>query len=1061
MKIKRFEKKEKPLLRIKLPEISKLLLCFLLSVPILAYSNVEKKDPKLVKINQQVITGIVSDNNGSLPGVYVKLKGTSDGTVTDANGKYTLKVNSKTDVLVFSSVGYVTKEIVVGNNFSLDVMLESDMSSLDEVVVVGYTKKKRGELTGSISTLNAKDIQNTANTDIAKSLAGKVSGLIVSDRGGYPGSDNSVSLLIRGKSTLGNNSPLILVDGIATGQGGFSQLAPQDIESISILKDGAAAIYGTRAANGVILVTTKRGKNGKPMVNLSSNYSVAQFSVSPTLMSSNQYATYENEIATRRGQALPYTQDEINKYAAGTDPFNFPNTNWYDLTFAKSAPETRTSVSISGGSDNVKYFVSGDLNDRKGMYASNDLGFKQKQVRSNVDINLTKNFKVGVDLSGRFGKTTEPGVDASYIYKQIYTNEPTLVGVYPNGLPSGIGLENGANPVVMSSNASGFVNRIDNDLRSKFSYDWDLSSVVKGLSLNGYAGVRRMNYDEKSWYTPWTVYGFDQTSGNYLPSTGFSQRGTDRILRESFWKFDETLLNSTIRYNTVINENHSISGFVGFEQQTSNTRNFWAERKGFPTSTHSELFAGSDDGQQSYGTSGEAATLSYFGSISYDYSKKYFVDLTLRRDGSSNFGPGKRFGTFPGVAVAWAINKEPFLEDVSWLNALKLRASYAIMGNDRIDPFQYLTRYNYGGPVDTNRPNYYVFGLTGTSYNGYTSANVPNPDVTWETAYMKNIGVNFTVLNNRLSGDINYFYQKREDILVTRAAAIPDAAGLTLPAENLGRVNNFGLEIEMGWQDKIGKVNYNLGFNFTKAKNEVKYLAEAANTPEGLKREGKPLDSYIIYPTVGIFRDQAQVDATAVKLAGTKEGEPIYLDTNNDGKINSGDRIRKFTSNVPEIQYGIVGGLNYKNFNFNFLLQGQAKAEMLVFFDQSGAKPAYVFNQRWTVDNRNAQYPRAFISNDSYSGNQSGNSDNFEGADFWLKDASFIRLKEVELGYTFKKEKIKIANLKVFVRGFNLLTMFSAVYKLGLDPEATGYNNFRGATYPSLKTYSAGLNFTF
>ncbi len=926
---------------------------------------------------------------------------------------------------------------------------------------MGYTTRKRGELTGSVSTINAAEIENTSNKDVAKSLAGKVSGLIVSDRGGYPGSNDDITLLIRGKSTLGNNSPLILIDGIAAGQGSFSQLSPQDISSISILKDGAAAIYGARAANGVILVSTKRGKSGKARISVSSSYSSASFSSTPDLMSSSQFAIYSNEVAERKGNPLPYTQDDINKYASGIDPLNFPNTNWSDLTFAKSAPEIRTTLSISGGGDNVKYFVSGDITDRKGMYVSEDLNFKQNQIRSNLDIDITKNFKIGIDLSGRFGKVIEPGVDATYIYKHIYTNEPTLVGVYPNGLPSGVGLENGSNPYVMSSSESGFVNKTDNDLRSRFSYDWDLSSLIEGLSLNGYAGVRRMNNDQKSWYTPWTVYAYDEASSNYLPSTGFSQRGNERILNESFWKFDETLLNTTVRYSTTINEDHNFNGFVGYEQQTSNSRNFWAERKGFPTKDHSELFAGSDEGQQSSGYSSESATMSYFASLSYDFMKKYFVDFTLRRDGSSNFGPNNRFGTFPGVAAAWALDEESFMNNLNWINALKLRASYAEMGNDRIAPFQYLTRYTYGGPVNAARPNYYVFGLTGTSYNGYTSANVPNPDVTWETAYMRNIGLSFTIFNNRLSGDINYFFQKREDILVTRAAAIPDAAGLTLPAENIGKVDNYGLEIEMAWRDKIGNVDYNIGFNFTQAKNKVRYLAEAEDTQDGMRREGKPLDSYVVYPTAGIFNDQAEVDATPVKLPGTVEGEPIYLDTNGDGVINSKDRIRKYASNVPEIQYGIIGGMNYKNFNFNLLFQGQAKAEMLVFFDQNGAKPDYVFKDRWTPDNRDAKFPRAFGQGDPRSSNLSGNEENFEGADFWLRDASFLRLKEVELGYTFGKDKVKIGDLKVFVRGFNVLTMFSDVYKLGLDPEATGYNNFRYATYPSLKTYTFGLNFSF
>ncbi|WP_282143672.1 SusC/RagA family TonB-linked outer membrane protein [Cellulophaga baltica] len=1011
---------------------------------------------------QQTITGTVSDADGPLPGVSIVIKGTTTGTSTDFDGNYSINTEGNAVVLQFSYIGYATKEVTVGSQSVVNVSLEADAQNLEEVVVLGYTTRKRGELTGSVSTLNTEEIENTSNKDVAKSLAGKVSGLIVSDRGGYPGSNDDISLLIRGKSTLGNNSPLILIDGIAAGQGSFSQLSPQDIASISILKDGAAAIYGTRAANGVILVTTRRGKNGKPKINFSTSYGISSFSVAPKLMSSSQFATYENEIATRNGIALPYSQEQIDNYAAGTDPINFPNTDWADLTFAKTAPESRSSLSISGGNENVKYFVSGDLIDREGMFASGDLNFQQKQIRSNLDITITDNFKIGIDLSGRFGETNEPGVDAGNIYKQIYTNQPTRVGIYPNGLPAGVGLENGSNPYVMASNASGFTKQVDNDLRSRFSYNWDLSKITKGLSLNGYAGIRRMNNDQKSWYTPWTTYAFDEITNEYLPSIGFSQRGNERILRESFWKFDETLLNTTLRYANTFNDLHSISGFIGYEQQSSNSRNFWAERRDFPTADHPELFAGSDEGQQSSGISSESATVSYFGSLSYDFDKKYFIDLTLRRDGSSNFGPGKRFGTFPGVAVAWALNKESILENVSWLNALKVRASYAIMGNDRIGPFQYLTRFDYGSDINVAQPNYYVFGVSGTSYNGYRSDNVPNPDVTWETAYMKNIGLSYTLFDNRLNGDINYFNQNREDILVTRAAAIPDAAGLSLPAENIGEVDNYGWEFELSWSDQINdNFSYNLGMNYTLAKNEVKYLAEALDTPDALKREGRPLDSYIVYPTNGIFRDQAQVDATEVKLNNTVEGEPVYLDTNGDGEISSLDRVRKFTSNVPQVQYGIFGGFKYKAVNFSFLLQGQAKAETLVFFDQSGAKPEFVYNQRWTPENRSAAYPRAFQQGDSFSGQQNNVADPFQGADFWLKDASFLRLKEVEIGYTLSKDVIKVGDIKIFARGFNLLTMFSDVYKLGLDPEADGYNNFRGSTYPSLKTYTLGLNFSF
>lgn len=1019
-------------------------------------------------MEQQVITGTVFDSQGPLPGASIVVKGTTVGTQTDFDGNFTLDLEQDDAVLVISYVGYATQEIVVGNQTSIDVILAEDASQLEEVVVLGYTTRKKGEVTGSVSTIDSKAIEKSSNKDLAKSLAGRASGLIISDRGGLPGAgngngsntdDDATTILIRGKSTLNNNTPLILIDGIQTGS--FSNLAPQDIASLTVLKDGAAAIYGSRAANGVILITTKRGASGKPKINISSSYNVSSFTKTPSLMTSEQYAIYENEVAERNGLTLPYSQDDINNYASGSDPINYPSTDWAGLTFAKSSPESRHSISVSGGAEKVKYFVSGDFLSQQGVFKSGDLKFEQKQVRSNIDIDLTDDIKLGVDLSGRFGDRDQPGVNTDFVYKHIYANLPTEVGYYPNGL-AGFGGENGANPAVMSSNESGFVNQKDTDLRGKFSLDINLGKILTGLKFKGFAGIRKMNNDQKSWYTPWTVYTFQEGSNEYIPSTGFSQSGNSRILRESFWKYDETLLNATLHYAPDLGGVHSISSFIGLENLTSDTRNFWAERRGFPSSDHPELFAGSDDQQQSYGISSESARMDFFGSFSYDFNKKYFFDFTIRHDGSSNFGPGKRYGTFPSAAFSWALNKENFLSSVDWINSLRLRTSWSKMGNDRIAAFQYLASYDYGGVTNTPYPNYYTFGDPGVISNGYSASTTPNPDVTWETAIMKNIGINMSLFDSKLTADINYFYQKREDILATRAAEIPDYVGLTLPAENFGETKNYGVEFEVAWSQALNEnFSYNIGANFSQAKNEVIFLAEAADVPEALKREGKPIDSYIIYPTNGIFRDQDQVDAEDAKLAGTVEGEPYYQDTNGDGAIDADDRIRLGSSNIPEIQYGVYGGFTYKNFDLSFLFQGQAKAETLVFFDLNGARPDFIYNERWTPDNRNAIYPRAFAQGDAFSANQSGDAENFQGADFWLRDASFVRLKEVEVGYTIPKDVIKFGTIKLFARGYNLLTMFSDIYDLGLDPEATGYDNFRNATYTPLKTYSVGLNLSF
>ncbi|UMB61706.1 TonB-dependent receptor [Lutibacter sp. A80] len=1019
----------------------------------ISYSGFENNEP--IILNQQIeISGVVSDKDGPLPGVNVLVKGTSNGALTDFDGNYSISVESNA-VLVFSYIGYKTKEVVVDGETTINVMLEANTENLDEVVVLGYSTRKKGDVTGSVSTVKAGDIEKSGSKDLVKSLAGKVSGLIISDRGGTPGSGET-TLLIRGKSTLGNNAPLILIDGIVASS--FSHLSPQDIESLTVLKDGAAAIYGARAANGVILVTTKRGKNGKTKINLSTSYTVSSFSAEPSLMSSEQFAIYNNEIEERFGRNATYTEEDIVKYANGIDPINYPNTNWADETFSKTSPESRTSLSLSGGNENVNYFVSGDMIRQKGMYKSGDLKFDQNQIRSNLDIKIIDDLKLGVDLSGRFGETVEPGIGTSYIYKNIYNNFPTEVAVYPNGLIAWGG-ENGANPVIMSSDETGFEKQVDTDLRGKISIDYDLNKLAEGLKFKGFAGMRRMNYDQKYWYSPWTVYSYLEGSDEYVAQPGFSQDGNENILRESFWKYNELMLNATVYYSKTINDKHSFSGFVGYEQTTSDQRNFWVEKKGFPDSEHSELFAGDTDGQTSDGTSYEWARVNYFGSFSYDYMKKYYVDITLRHDGSSNFGPGNRFGTFPGIALSWSIDKESFMEDVSWVNSLKLRSSWAKMGNDRISGFQYLTQYNYAGNVGA-LPNYYNFG--GEYYNGYSSIGVAaaNPDITWEAADMKNIGLNFTLLDSRLTGDFNYFYQKREDILITRNASIPDYTGLTLPQENIGKVDNYGWEFELGWNDTIEDLAYNIGFNFTQAKNEVVYMDEAENVIDAMKQEGHPMDSYLIYPTNGLFQNQAQVDAEPAKLAGTVPGEPYYIDTNENGRIDAGDRIRSYSSNVPEVQYGIHGGLNYKNWNFSFLFQGQAKAKMQVFFEGNGALPDFLYDQRWTPENTDARYPRAFANGDAYSSSLNG-PENFQGADLWLRDASYLRLKEVELGYAIPKDITRFADVKVYVRGYNVLTMFSDIYDLGLDPEAEGYNSFRQSRYPSLKSFTFGLNFNF
>ena len=786
---------------------------------------------------QIIVTGKVVDGENKEPliGVNIVLKNTTKGVISDLDGNYSLSVPDKNALLVYSYTGYQNLERVVGDQSVINISLLPNTTLMNEVVVVGYSQKKRGELTGSVSTISSDRIEKSNSTNLTKSLAGLVPGLIINDRGGYPGASDAdaVSILIRGKSTLNNNSPLIVVDGVPTNS--FSFLAPTDIASITVLKDAAAAIYGARAANGVILITTKRGKTGKTSLDFTATQAYSAFTRVPQNMESYQYATYNNEVNSRYGNPLKFTADDIQKFQAGNDPINYPNTDWYDLTMKKWSPESRYSLSASGGSETIKYFLGASALSQGGMFRSGDLSFKQQQVRANVDIKVNKYVDFGVDLLGLAGQRHQPGSNVDRIYKHMVVNLPTSVGQYPNGL-YGVGAENGNNPRLMASEASGFYNQSNNELRSRFSMRVDLGFITEGLSANGNATYTLRNSDSKLFHDTWKTYRYNANTTQYDLVPGFDfTTGNFLSVQDGFSKYNEEFYNAQLNYTRTFG-GHSIGGFVAFEQTAGRNKNFSAFKRDLISNSHPELFAGSDLGQLSDGGSSEFGRLNYFGSFSYDFNKKYLLDFTLRRDGSNNFAEGKKFGTFPSVSAGWVISREDFMKGLKLFDFLKLRASWAQLGNDRVPGFQYLTRYTYGG-VNGQYGVYSIFGETPSRSTSFISANVPNPDITWESADLKNLGLNFAMLNNKLTGDFNVFYQKRTDILVRRAASIPLYAALTLPQENIGKVDNYGYEFELNYQNKIGNVTYNIGGNFTNAKNKVIYLDEAANVPSLYKEK--------------------------------------------------------------------------------------------------------------------------------------------------------------------------------------------------------------------------------
>jgi len=986
------------------------------------------------------ITGTVkSPAQEPLPGVSVNQKGAESGTTTDDQGKFSLEITDADAVLVFTHVGYLEQEVSVGSQRTLDIVLQESMSDLSEVVVVGYGEREKGELTGAVASVSGKAIEETSQPNITQSLQGRVPGLIVNNRGGIPGS-NDASILIRGKSTLGDNAPLIVIDGIP--RESFSHLSPNDIETISVLKDAASAIYGARAANGVILIKTKRGATGGSDIRLLSEYGVSGFTRLPKYMNSYQYASWENEIAGRYGRVAQWTEEDLEKYRSGESPLTHPNTDFYNEVFRPWAPQLHENISATGGTEKVQYYVSADFLDQDGLYRSDDLTYKQYQLRSNIDAQMTDNLKVGFDLMGRLERQHSTSRDVNSLVPFIANwAYPYNVGYYPNGLP-GVGGPEGQNPVIISSDRAGWVEDYNKIFQSKLSVDLKLGWLTEGLALHGYGAFDFDILNNEIFHNTWTVYNYNPATGEYDPQAGQNQDvGATRTLQKVADQNQRQLYHIRLNYDRSFNS-HKFSGFIAYEQEVTEWETLSAYRRDLISDKKVELFTGGPALRDNNGSSSESGRVNYFGSLSYDYLRKYLIDITLRHDGSFNFPEGKRFGLFPGISAAWNLSQESFMKNTeNWLSNLKIRASWAKMGNDRIDAFQYLTQYELN--------TFYIFGQSPRRENGFSITNTSNPNITWEISQNKNVGVEFGLWNNALSGSIDYFQANRRQILITRSASVPDYTALELPLENLGKVDNSGIEVVLNHQGAAGNVNYTVGGNFTYNRNKVVFMDEPQNVNPYRAQEGHPMDSWVVYKTDGLYKTQEEID-NSPHLQGTKPGDIRYVDMNGDGQITGDDQVRMYTSPIPEIQFGFNIGTNYKGFELAAFFNGQARAQTMLMFFEGGNKPEYLFNERWTAETPDAQYPRAYERNDVY---------NTKVSDYWLYNASFVRLNNLSLAYNFSSDwltKMKVKGLKIYVRGTNLLTF--GMIEGQFDPEI---NTSNGGYYPQQKTVTTGINLVF
>ncbi|SHE43679.1 SusC/RagA family TonB-linked outer membrane protein [Pedobacter caeni] len=1030
---------------------------------LLSAQSTQASEKLTVNVRQSVVTGTVYDETGGvLPGVSVMVKGTTTTVATNEQGKYSIKIPSDNAILVFSYVGYTNLELPVGGKSVLNARLSPDAKSLNELIVVGYGTQKKETVTGSISQIKGADLVKSPQPNLSNSLAGRFSGVVINNRGGEPGYDGS-NITIRGQATTGSNSVLVVVDGIPGQIGGLERLDPNDIESVSVLKDASAAIYGNRAANGVILVTTKRGKTGKPTISYSFNQGFSSPTRIPKLADAATYAQLMNEInfdsSPSGGMNQSYSEAQIQKFRDGSDPLLFPNTDWSKTVLKDVTTQNQHSLAVSGGTDDVKYYVSLGMINQDGLYKNGVANYKQYNFRSNVDANISKRLKVGLSLAGREENRKFPITSAGDLFRSIYRAKPIVAAFYPNGYPTR-GIE-GLNPAVLATDLGGSSNSPTQVLNAILKGSYQIPGV-EGLSADGFFSVDKSNVFTKAFNKPYLLYEYQPGTDTYK-SDIYGGNNKKATLKESQQR--EYLLTSNIKLNFARHFGlHDINAFVGFEQSRNNIEYFDAERFNFVSSQLPELSQGGTAATDflNSGYSSNYNRRSIISRIAYSYADKYLIEGQLRRDGSSIFAKGNQWGTFPSVSAGWRINKEKwFSERVKFFDELKLRASYGSLGNDNVKGFQFYDNYVLVG-------NGFVAQVPGgspTIQQGVGLSKLANPDITWEVSKKLDIGINATFLKN-FTLEAIYFKQQRSDILAARNASLPGSSGIVnpyndksanynplVPSENIGKVNSEGFEGTLGYTHRGAEFNWGVSGNFTYAKSKIIFIDEASGTLAYQRETGGPLNSYLLYNSIGLFRTQADLD-NYPHVPGAKVGDLIYQDINGDGLLNADDMTRQKYGNIPQITYGFNLNASYKNFDLSVLFAGQAQVSQYVLPESGSIGNFYSSwaDNRFSASNPNGSFPKVTErASNAISGGSYRNT-------FWMNNASFLRLKNVELAYNLKADflsKIKVSGVRLFASAFNLFTITKVK---DYDPEG---NSESGQFYPQQRIINLGANVKF
>lgn len=989
------------------------------------------------------VKGRVTDSKGEpLPGATVKVAGTNVAASVDTRGNYTIRVPDGSATLVFSFIGFNNKEVPVQGRAEINVVLEENQQSLQEVVVLGFgqTQKKIAQ-TGSIASITTEEIKQSPVANIANALAGRLPGLIAVQRSGEPGADVP-DLFIRGRATLNTNAPLITIDGVQKESSAISLLDPNEVESITILKDASAtALYGIKGANGVIIVRTRRGKEGKPAINASIQRSVQSATRIPQYLDSYNFALLANEAYKNdnpNGSLIPYSDEAIEAYRTGSDPYKYPNVDWLN-EMLQSSGMTRADFNIGGGSKMVRYFMNVGYTDQDGLYKAekNDkydpnLRYKRYNFRSNIDVDFDEDFSIGLSLFGSIENKNASYTSTNDLFNYLLKQTPNAFPIkYPTGFYGGGSIR--ANPFQLL-NTTGFTQSFNSSLSGMLTATRKLDFITKGLFAKGnysFDGYFRNNFT-RTMNERLAMYN---GSGDLNDPNNYTYVGQDQPLSSPASSYGQTRniwMDLSLNYERVFGD-HTVTGLL--------------------LANRTQRVLG---GEIPYVSQGLVSR------VTYNFQSRYFAELNAGLNGTDNFAKGKRYGLFPAVSAGWVISEEKFLKNNPVIDFLKIRTSYGITGNDQLsDPNDPNKIRRWLFVSDYQSGTGYGFGDPLAAIAGKQEGPMSNPDVTWETAHKLNIGLELKLWkNDLLSMNVDLFRERRNDILITRGT-VPSIIGVTptnLPPANLGEIVNKGFEVELTHRKRIGNVSYFVRGNGSFARNKILFMDEVNRTYGYLRRTGHPIGQIFGLTAIGFFQNQDEINNSARQFGTVIPGDIKYRDLNSDGVIDANDEGPIGRSAVPEILYGFSGGVNWKNFDLSFLFQGAANYNVQFSNEgawefYNGAKVMVQHLNRWTpATAATATYPVLHYGQ---------NANNHRASSFFMKDASYLRLKNVEVGYTFKNIRLTrqtgLSSLRIFANGMNLLT-WDKMGDQSFDPEAP---SGKGFFYPQLKVYNVGLSTDF